>query len=164
MLSDRLMTAVEYTIDEAMEYRVFRGHMIHVDDNAHSRGVGPEPPEKEVAKVNRVSKTKENEKSSRRGKEADVCFNCNNDEIHDARHCKLNGCGYCEKFHCGHNSFNCPKRLKNRKGSSLDRDRNKGRPAVKEKKSSKYVSEEKEKERRRRSLPNACEEEEDDWE
>lgn len=54
---------------------------------------------------------------------------------HAPRDCKLDACNWCEAWHCGHNSFNCPKRREDsRKGKQSkekpDAKKGKGRKIV----------------------------------
>jgi len=42
---------------------------------------------------------------------------------HAPRDCKLDACNWCEALHCGHNSFNCPKRREDSRKGKQSKDK-----------------------------------------
>ena len=107
LLPDRLMPAVLRCIHDNKSYSDCLEHIATEDSNQHQKGVLA-PDRRRSARAVTTKKAEEvHPPPALKG----ACYNCGND-FHSAPDCKLNACGYCEVFGCGHRSNNCPARLK----------------------------------------------------
>ena len=52
-----------------------------------------------------------------------ICFNCKN-QGHTVAQCNLDAWSYCERFHVGHKSSNCPKRnnIQSKRNANYEKD------------------------------------------
>ena len=111
VLPQRLEKARELCEVNNHDYAMSCQIIMSLDDRQHEAGLPPEDPGNiNVVKKTIHKKTKNtDELSEEQQKGLLLCYNCQN-YCHTAPYCKLNACGYCNKFNVGHKSHDCPQR------------------------------------------------------
>jgi len=111
-LPERFTEQVKKAKIENFNYRKMKQFMITQDNQQHSLGI--KTTNSKISKIKVLKKKEEGLMNETSKDNKDVkCYNCQNNH-HTAQQCQLDACGYCEKFHVGHNSLNCPKRINNK--------------------------------------------------